>query len=257
VILLRSLVLSIALFAPPAFANGEFCDDQPRLPDDGGGTGPNGGNCETVFVYGAPAQASQPQVLPPRTLWFDEEVMRLLGAQPDAQSPDRVGISLDIVEPSFGPAQLPAQVGPDRVTMVEWSFVSADPTEGAYILVLALAKDEPDVVLKAEWRRSSGDPDPAPGSKATYESQLIDSRDVARAPLAKGQLPSLQLKWDQSTVSIAYKTTTATTQASTFALPPGAWAPARLRAGLLGGTALRQGTQMKLVWPGTLYEVGR
>ncbi len=253
--LLRSLALSILLFAPPAFANGEFCDDQVRLPDDGGAPGPTTGECQTAFAYSAlaPDPSTGAQPLPSRELWFDEQVMGLLGAQPDATYPTAVGLDLAIVEPGFGPPPLNTPAGLESVKFAEWSFASDNPSDGVYALVLILTKNATDVVLRTEWRRFDGDPEPMPQKNSTSAGVLLGSQETVLGPLGT-DLPCLRLQWNHAVVSITAKAIRVSRPAS-FTLPAGLWAPARLRAGLLGGTSLRPGTGMTLFWPSRLKEL--
>ncbi len=248
----RSLILALLAVASPAFANGEFCDDIASL---GWDTAPveNGGICQTVFKYGERGKdgSLSPVRNGVRDLWFDEQVFGLLNAKPDASHPASVGLDLGIV--SLASAQNASRA---ELKIAQWTFVSAEQADGAYVLVVAAVTEGPEVSLKLEWRRSDSNPLSESDAESMGE-RLVASGAIPLGPTG-ASFRDIRLQWDKSTVSVTYTLPAGNKQDAKFELPGGAiWAPARMRAGLLGGTPLTTGSGARLTWSGSLYRVGR
>ncbi|QCW24365.1 hypothetical protein FE772_00465 [Lysobacter enzymogenes] len=166
---------------------------------------------------------------------------------------------IDLPTPGIGAARAPAAAAmidlpaASEATFLEWSFAAAPDAVGrarARVLALTVSVDPRGAFLRADWLATpnaqwsyyTGAGAPPPATPMPVASRVAKLYDAGRFSAQR-----LTLLHDGAWVHVGVGEPVR--EWLSFELPDAQWQPARLRNGLLRGTALGDGQGLQMQWP--------
>ncbi|UZW60571.1 hypothetical protein [Lysobacter enzymogenes] len=268
----------------PVFSGSDFCDScgTPPLYTEGAGA-PGGGaapaqaldpgevsasSCEVSMVVSPQVPGSTaPGYARIRDLPYTAAIRAALQAADEWPLLPLLLQRIDLPTPGIGAARAPAAAAvidlpaASEATFLEWSFAAAPDAPkqspaGARVLVLTVSVDRRGAFLRADWLATPGadwsyytapnaPPAATPGVLASRVAKLYDA--------GRFSAQRLTLLHDGAWVRVGVGEPVR--EWLSFELPDAQWQPARLRNGLLRGTALGDGQGLQMQWPTLSHSV--
>lgn len=262
----------------PVFSGSDFCDScgKPPLYTEGAGA-PGGGaaaaqtldpgevsasSCEVSMVVSPQVPGSTgPGYARIRDLPYTAAIRAALQTADEWPLLPLLLQHIDLPTPGIGAARAPNAAGAidlpaaSEATFLEWSFATtADAPKqgpvGGRVLALTVSVDRRGAFLRADWLATPGagwsyytapnaPPAAAPGVLASRVAKLYDA--------GRFSAQRLTLLHDGGWVRVGVGEPVR--EWLSFELPDAQWQPARLRNGLLRGTALSDGQGLQMQWP--------